>query len=120
MNDEVNKNMHLLIVALLDDHYLDDVILGLTSVSGGQVTSIDAVSGTQNLSQAIPMFAEFLGMGGKRFCKIMFTCVSDSDPASRLIEELRGGGLDFTGLSLGEVYTVPLAESIVIDDFDVF
>ena len=69
MNSPVKKDMHLLVVALLDDSYLEDIILGMTSISGAQVTMVDAVSGTQNLSQSIPMFAEFVGVDGKRFCK---------------------------------------------------
>ena len=120
MNNDVKHNMHLLIVALLDDAYLDDVILGLTTVSGGQVTMLDAVSGTQNLSQAIPMFAEFVGMGGKRFCKVLVSCVSDPEPASSLLEELTEGGLDFAGKGLGEIYAIPLSESVVIEDIDIF
>jgi len=120
VSEAVKKDMCLLIVALLDDNYLDDVILGLTSVSGGQVTMIDAVSGTQNLSQAIPMFAEFVGMGGKRFCKVLVTCVADPRPASRLLEALEEGGLDFAGKSLGEIYTVPLSEAVVIEDIDIY
>jgi len=112
--------MHLLIVALLDDSWLDDVILGMTTISGGQVTMVDAVSGTQNLSQAIPMFAEFTGMGGKRFCKILITCVSDSKPASLLLEELSEGGLDFVGESLGEIYALPLGQAVLNEEIDIF
>lgn len=112
--------MHLLIVALLNDTYLEEITLGLTSVSGGQVTMLDAVSGTQNLSQAIPMFSEFVGMAGKRYCKILITCVSDSEPVTSFIEALDGSGIDFTGEGLGEIYAVPLTEAIVIEDLDVF
>ena len=112
--------MHLLIVALLDDTYLEDVILGLTTISGGQVTMVEAVSGTQNLSRAIPMFAEFVGMGGKKFCKILLTCVSDSKPATSLLEGLAEGGLDFAGKGIGEIYAVPLTEAVIIEDLDIF
>lgn len=112
--------MHLLVVALLNDSYLEDVILGLTSVSGGQVTMIDAVSGTQNLSQAMPMFAEFVGMQGKRYCKVLMTCVSDPDPAESLMEALESAGLDFVGSGIGEMYSLPLSEAVIIEDMDVF
>ena len=120
MNNPIKTNMSLLVVALFDDSYLDDVILGLTSVSGTTVTMVDAVSGTQNLSQAIPMFAEFVGMGGKRFCKVLFTCVSESKPATRLLEVLKEGGLEFADLDIGEIYTIPLSESVVIEEIDMF
>ena len=60
MNSPVKNDMHLLVVALLDDSYLEDIILGMTSISGAQVTMVDAVSGTQNLSHAIPMFADIV------------------------------------------------------------
>ena len=120
MNSPVKKNMHLMIVALFDDSYLDNIILGLTSLSGSQVTMLDAVSGTQNLSQAIPMFAEFVGMRGKRFCKVLLTCVSEPNPATRLLEGLKEGGLDFVELGIGEIYAVPLTEAVGIEEIDIF
>ena len=120
MNSPVKKNMHLLVVALFDDSYLDDIILGLTSLSGSQVTMVDAVSGTQNLSRAIPMFAEFVGMKGKRFCKILLACVSEPDPAGSLLEELMGGGLDFVELGIGEIYAIPLSGAVVIEEIDIY
>jgi len=120
VSNVIKKNMSLLIVALLDDSYLDDVILGMTTVSGGQVTMVDAVSGTQNLSQAIPMFAEFVGMGGKRFCKLLVTCVSDQEPVKLLLEALEEGGLDFVDAGIGEVYSLLLTEAVVIEQVDIF
>ena len=120
MNDPVKKDMYLLVVVLFDDTYMEDVILGLTSVSGSQVTMLDAVSGTQNLSQAIPMFAEFVGMRGKRFCKMLLTCVSEQNPAARLLENLKEGGLDFAEKDIGEIYTIPLAEAFVTEEVDFF
>lgn len=120
MNNPVKKDMHLLVVALLDDSYLDSVILGLTSISGGQVTMLDAVSGTQNLSQAIPMFAEFVGIKGKKFCKVLITCVSVPDPAKRLLEALSEGGLEFAEFGIGEIYSIPLTEAVVIDEVEMF
>ncbi|MCD6307529.1 MAG: hypothetical protein J7M24_00890 [Candidatus Latescibacteria bacterium] len=120
MSNVIKKNMSLLIVALLDDSYLDDIILGMTTVSGGQVTMVDAVSGTQNLSQAIPMFAEFVGMSGKRFCKMLVTCVSDPEPAKLLLDALDEGGLDFVDVGIGEIYSLPLAEAVVIEEVDFF
>lgn len=120
MNSPVKKDMHLLVVALFDDTYLEDIILGLTSISGAQVTMMDAVSGTRNLSQAIPMFAEFVGMQGKRFCKILIVCLSTSNPASCLLEVLMEGGLDFVKLGIGEIYSIPLPEAVVIEEIDDF
>ncbi len=118
MSTAVRKNMNLLVVALLDDSYLDDVILGMTSVSGGQVTMVDGVSGTQNLSQAIPMFAEFVGMSGKRFCKILFTCVADQDAVTSLLDELEEGGLDFVDAAIGEIYSMPVSQAVLIEQVD--
>lgn len=120
MSNRIRKDMHLLVVALFDDSYLEDVILGLTSISGAQVTIVDAISGTQNLSHAIPMFAEFVGMGGKRFCKILMTCVSEPNSVERLLEGLSEGGLEFDKLDIGAIYTIPLSEAVVIEDIDIF
>ena len=120
MNSKVKKDMHLLVVALLDDSYLDEVILGIESISGAQVTMVDAVSGTENLSQSIPMFAEFIGMAGKKFCKLLLACVSEPNPAASLLEGLKEGGLDFIGSGLGEIYSIPLSEAVLAEDIDVF
>jgi len=120
VSNPMKKGMHLLVVALNDDTYLENVTLGLTTVSGGQVTMVDGVSGAQNLSRAIPMFAEFLGMGGKRFCKVLMTCTFEPEPARRLLEELNEGGLDFIGLGIGEIYAVPLSEAVIIENVDIF
>ncbi len=107
-------------VVLFDDSYMEDVILAITSISGSQVTMIDAVSGTRNLSQAIPMFAEFVGMGGKRFCKVLLACVSIEEPAVQLLEALEEFGLKFTESGIGEIYTLPLAEAVVVETGDLF
>ncbi len=112
--------MNLLVVSLFDDSCIEDVILGMTTVSGGHVTMMDAVSGTQNLSQVIPMFAEFVGMGGKRFCKVLVTCVDDPEPVDELLDALQGGGIDFIGDALGEIYVMPLSQAVLTEEVDLF
>ena len=116
MSALVKTDMQLLVVALYDEAFIDDVILGLTSVSGAQVTVIDAVTGSQNLSGYIPMFAEIIGVTTRRYCKILLTCVKDDSPAARFVEALQEAGIDFSGDSLGEVYAIPLSGAIVLND----
>lgn len=116
MNGSVKTDMSLLMVVLFDGSYLEDIILGLTSISGGRVTMIDALSGSENLSQAIPLFAEFTGMGGRQFCKIVFTCAPERNSAERLLEILEEGGIDFTGSSLGEIYEIPLGQAVILEE----
>jgi len=116
VNGSVKKDMSLLVVVLFDGSYLEDIILGLTSISGGRVTMVDAVSGSENLSQAIPLFAEFSGMGGRQFCKIVFTCSPERNSAERLLQILEEGGIDFTGSALGEIYEIPLGQAVTIEE----
>ena len=116
MNNTIRTDTYLLMVALFDDLYLNEILLGLTSISLGQVILVDAVSGTENLSQNIPMFAEFAGMRGKKFCKILFSTVSGEKPASRLVDNLNEAGLDFIGQSMGEIYAMKISEAVLIDD----
>ena len=118
MNDYRKMDMNLLIVVLFDDTYLDDVILGIMSVSGGKITIIDALSGTENLTQAIPMFAKFAGIGGKQFCKVLISAVSGGAPAHDFIEGLKLSGLDFVGSSMGEIYVMKLSEAVLVDEVD--
>ena len=115
MKGRIKTDIHLLVVILFDETYIDDISLGLTSVSGGRVTIVDAVSGTKNLSHAIPMFAEFLGMAQKQVCKILFTAVPLENPAELLINVLEEAGLDFSNLGIGEIYAIKLSEAVVID-----
>ena len=116
MNNQEKTGLHLLIVVLFERAVLDDVILGLTSLSGGRVTIIDGVSGTQNLSQSIPMFAEFLGTEGKLYCKVLVTCVSEANAVDRLVNVLTEGNVDFIGDNLGEIYDIPLAQALLLDE----
>ena len=116
MNGSMKTGMHLVVVVLFDDSALGDIILGLTSISGGFVTMIDGVSGTENLSQAIPMFAEFADMGGRRFCKVLFTCISKPNPVDNLLEILSEGGIDFAQSGYGEIYDVPLDQAFIIGE----
>ncbi|MCE5251554.1 hypothetical protein LLG96_15195 [bacterium] len=115
MNDIIKTGMHLLVVVLFDDSSLEDIILGMTSISGGPITMIDGVSGSANLSQAIPMFAEFANMGGRRFSKILITCVAKPDTVESLIEALDEGGIDFAGSEMGEIYDIPLGQAFVTE-----
>ena len=116
MNSNVKTGMSLLVVVLFDGSYLEDIILGLTSISGGRVTMVDALSGSENLSQAIPLFAEFTGMGGRQFCKILFTCAPEPNTAESLLEILQEGGIDFTGSALGEIYEIPLGQAVILEE----
>ena len=119
MNNSVRKNLYLLIVVLFDESYLDEILLGVESISVGNVITVDAVSGAENISQSIPMFAELIGLGGRRLCKILFSAVTVGNPASRLIDILNEAGLDFAGLSIGEIYTIRLLEAVVVEEIDI-
>lgn len=116
MNSVEKPGMHLVMVVLFDSSFLEEIILGLTSISGNRVTMIDGVSGSENLAQSIPMFAEFANMGGRRFCKILFTCVTIPDPVGSLLDALQSGGIDFAGKALGEIYDIPLGQSFILEE----
>jgi hypothetical protein len=114
--------MHLLIVSLFEESYVDNMVLSLTSIGGGQVTIIDGVSGTRNLSEAIPFFAEFLGMGSKKICKILLTAISHREPVAHLLEVLAEADIPFVEKNLGEIYAISLSEAIAVEGemFDLF
>ncbi|MFC1606811.1 hypothetical protein ACFL47_02480 [Candidatus Latescibacterota bacterium] len=115
MNQE-KLGLHLLVVVLFERSVLDDVILGLTSLSGGRVTIVDGISGAHNLSHSIPMFAEFIGTEGKQYCKVLMTCVSGADAVDRLLDALAEANVDFTGENLGEMYNIPLTHAILLEE----
>ena len=62
------------------------------------------------------MFAEFVDMGGHRFCKVLLTCVSAQNPAGILLDVLEKGGIDFIGSALGEIYDIPLGEAVILEE----
>jgi hypothetical protein len=107
--------MHLLIVVLFEESYVDNLVLSLTSIGGGQVTVLDGVSGTRNLSEAIPFFAEFLGMGSRKICKVLLTAVSQREPVTHLLEVLEEADIPFVEKSLGEIYAIPLSEAVATE-----
>ena len=114
------KNRSLVFVVLVDGSYRDEVTLALTSMSGGQVTIIDAVGGAENLSHTIPMFAEFTGIDESRCCRVMIATVEIEHPAERLVEIMLDAGYDFIGDNAGEIYVMPLPETVVIEHFDLY
>ena len=119
MSNNVKKDLYLLVVVLFDDSYLDEILLGIESISGGMVITVDGVAGIENISHAIPIFAELVGMSGRKICKILFSAVTVENPASRLIEILDEAGLDFAGLSVGEIYTIKLSEAVVVENIEI-
>jgi len=50
IKNTIKTGISLVVVVLFDDSYFDDILLGLTSISGGRVTIVDGLSGTENLS----------------------------------------------------------------------
>ncbi len=114
-SNPVRKDMHLLVVVLFEESYADTLILSLTSVGGGQVTILDGVSGTQNLSQSIPFFAEFLGMGGRKVCKILVSAVPGPEPTLHLLEVLEEADIQFVEKDLGEIYAIPLSGAVTVE-----
>ena len=119
MSETVKRDMCLLCVILLDDACLENVVLALTGVSGGLVTMVDAVSGMSNLSQAIPMFAEIVGTKGKRFCKILVTCVEGESPLQRFFDILSAAGIDRNECGICEAFSVSLTVAVVLESLDV-
>ena len=117
MSTTSNTGKSLLIVVLRDGEALGTVILALTGVSGGLVTMIDAVTGFRSLSHSIPLFAALTGTNGKKYCKILMTCVEGNDSASRLVQVLAESGLRPRDIGIGEIFSVPLSEAFLVDEF---
>ena len=44
----------------------------------------------------------------------------ETNPAARLLENLKESGLDFVSLRIGEIYSIPLPEAVIIEDIDIF
>jgi len=111
--------MHLLFVLLPNDACLENVVLALTGVSGGLVTMIDAVSGISDMTRGLPVFAGILGTNRRRFCKMLVTCVEGDNPVRRFFDMLSDAGIDRDDCGVGEAFSVPLREAVVLASLDV-
>ena len=119
MSNSVKKDVSLLMVALYDSTYLDDILLGITSISGARVTILDGITSTENLSQNIPMFAHLIGMTGDQGCKVLFSATTTEQPVTQLLALLDAAGVDFVGRSLGEIFCFKLCEAVLADELDI-
>lgn len=103
--------MKMVMIVLFNEHHLSDVLLALTSAFGSRVTIMDALSGTENLLGALPIFADFGGRHS-RFCKILL-CLTDSEnPLNALHEQMRLGGLSIDPDDL-EIYVLPVEQAFI-------
>jgi len=116
VNDQIKKDVRLLCVTVINERYLDDVLLAMTSISGGRITMMETFSGYDNLSQSIPMFGEFLGMGSRTYGKVLMTCTQEPEPVEHFIELLTAAGVDFVKEQIGEVYDIPLGSAVLLDE----
>lgn len=116
MNDLIKKDVRLLCVTVIDERYLDDVLLAMTSISGGRVTMLDAFSGYDNLSQSIPIFGEFVGMGSRTYGKVLITLTQETEPVEHFIELLAAAGFDFAKEQIGEVFEILLGSAVLLDE----
>lgn len=119
MNNPVRNDVSLLLVALHDDTYLDDIMLGVTGICGGRVVVIDGTISNENLTQNIPMFAHLMGMTGNRGCKILLAAATVEQPVTQLLTLLEQAGIDFVGDSLGEIHCLKVCESVLIENVDI-
>ena len=113
MNDQIARDFYLLVVILSDENQLDTILLAMTGICGSQVTVIDGITASETLSQQIPMFAQLLGIGRGRVCKVLLSTVTEPDAVTRLAGLLNDAGIDFIGRSMGEMFTIRLSETIL-------
>jgi hypothetical protein len=107
MNECDSKNLVLLVVVLVDDTFLDDLLLAMTGICSSTVTVIDGVFASENLAQ-IPLFAQLMGTGRGRACRVVFAATGVADPVQNLLDLLKKAKIDFMKRGLGDIFTIGL------------
>jgi hypothetical protein len=118
VNAPIRNDITLLVVALYDDSRLDDILLGITGVTGARVTILEGLSSAENISQNIPMFAHLIGMTGKKGCKVLLSATTVENPVTLLLELLENAGIDFVRDSLGEIYCIKVGQALTLEEDD--
>ncbi|MFB3789455.1 MAG: hypothetical protein ACE15F_24110 [bacterium] len=100
----------LLVIILNREEYLDDILAELMELEVSGATVIDGVAMERVLAKDVPIFAGLLQStrGSRAYNKNILALVPGRDTARRLIDVLRGMGIDLSDPTTGLLFTLPV------------
>lgn len=99
--------MHLLIIILYKEEWLDDVLSCLVEVGIDSAVVLDAKTMKDVLAQEVPIFAIFkVGARDKPLTKTIFALTDIPNVDKEIVEIMKAVGLDFEAKEVGKIITL--------------
>lgn len=106
--------MHLLIIVLNEEKYLEDVLSVLVELGVTDANVADVRSMGPMLAHDVPIFAglQYQMEGRRPYAKMIFALVQDDSIVEEIVATLKDVGLDFEKPGTGFVFTLPVGKII--------
>ncbi|MDP8245072.1 MAG: hypothetical protein P9L94_13395 [Candidatus Hinthialibacter antarcticus] len=107
--------MHLLVIILNQEDFLDDILAELIELEVANATVIDGVAMERVLAKDVPIFAGLLQStrGSRAYNKNIFALIPKKETAQQLVEILIELEIDLSDPSIGAIFTIPVDFSLV-------
>ena len=107
--------MHLLVIILNQEDYLDDILAELIELQVANATVIDGIAMERVLAKDVPIFAGLLQTtrGSRAYNKNIFALIPKKDTAHQLVEIMIDLEIDLSDPSIGTIFTIPVDFSLV-------
>ncbi|MBZ0255669.1 hypothetical protein K8I31_06380 [bacterium] len=107
--------MHLLVIILNQEDYLDEILSELIELEVANATVLDGVAMERVLAKDVPMFAGRLQStrGSRAYNKNVFALIPKKETAHQLVEILIELEIDLSDPSVGTIFTIPVDFSLV-------
>lgn len=114
--------MHLLVIILNKEEFLDDVLSSLVEVGIIYATVIESMRISEVLSNDVPIFAglrEMMG-GGRAHNRVIIAPIEKKEVVSELLTVLKEININFQKSETGFLFTIPIEDfSGSLDDSEI-
>ena len=102
--------MHLLVIILNQEDYLDEILSELIELEVANATVLDGVAMERVLAKDVPIFAGLLQStrGSRAYNKNVFALIPKKETAHQLVEILSELEIDLSDPSVGTIFTIPV------------
>jgi nitrogen regulatory protein P-II 1 len=104
--------MHLLVVILHKEEFLDDVLSGLVEMGIIGATVIESTRMSEILVHDIPIFAGLRQMkrGGRTFNRVIIAPIEKREVTGEVLKVLKELNIDFSDSETGVLFTIPIED----------
>jgi hypothetical protein len=101
--------MFLIIIMLHREDFLEDILSGLVELGVDEAVAIDSEPMKKILAYKVPIFAGLkFDMREKPFSKLILALADDADVGKRLVDLLKGSGVNIEEPGVGRILTLKL------------